>query len=82
MSKQEKKLYKSRTDKKICGVCGGLAEYLDMDPTIVRLIVAGLALFAGGGVIAYLIAAMIIPYQPDDYNYQHDYFKNMDNGDE
>lgn len=82
MSKKEKKLYKSRTDKKVCGVCGGLADYFEMDATIVRLIVIALMLCGGGGLIAYLIAAMIIPYPPDDYNYQHDYFDNMKNGDE
>lgn len=82
MSKKEKKLYKSRTDKKVCGVCGGLADYLEMDATIVRLIVIALMLCGGGGLIAYLIAAIIIPYPPDDCNYQYDYFENMKNGDE
>ena len=61
----EKKLYKSRTDKKVCGVCGGLAEYLEADPTVVRLIAALLCLFAGGGLLAYLIAAIVIPFKPE-----------------
>ena len=60
----EKKLYRSRTDKKVCGVCGGLAEYLDMDPTIIRLICAFAILFAGFGLLAYFIAALVIPNQP------------------
>jgi phage shock protein C len=59
-----KKLYRSETDKKIFGVCGGIAEYFDMDSTIVRLICAVLVLFWGSGLLAYLIAAFIIPKEP------------------
>ncbi len=60
-----KKLYKSRTDKKICGVCGGLAEYFEIDSTIVRL---GVIVFAlcGVGLLAYLLAALIMPFKPSD----------------
>ena len=62
MKKMEhKKLHKSATDKKICGVCGGLAEYLNVDPTIIRLIWALTVVFAGTGVLAYLIAALVMP---------------------
>ncbi len=60
-----KKLYKSTTDKKICGVCGGLAEYLGIDSTIIRLIWLVLILFAGGGLILYIICALVIPDMPD-----------------
>ncbi|MBR5144457.1 MAG: PspC domain-containing protein [Clostridia bacterium] len=60
-----KKLYKSNTDKKICGVCGGLAEYLGIDSTIVRLILVLLVLFAGTGVLAYIIAALVMPSKPE-----------------
>ena len=56
------KLYKSRHDQKLCGVCGGLAEYLGIDSTIVRLIWAILVVFAGTGLLLYIIAALIIPY--------------------
>lgn len=56
-----KKLYKSKTDKKLCGVCGGIAEYLGVDSTLVRLGVVALSLFAFTGVIAYIAAAIIIP---------------------
>ncbi|MBO4729139.1 MAG: PspC domain-containing protein [Spirochaetaceae bacterium] len=56
----EKRLRKSR-DKKLCGVCGGVAEYLDMDPTIVRIIWLVLVLCAGTGVLAYIIAAILMP---------------------
>jgi phage shock protein C len=65
MDNNKKRLYRSKDEKMLCGVCGGIAEYFDMDPTIVRLITVGLALFAGGGVIAYLLAALIIPVNPD-----------------
>ena len=61
----EKKLYRSKTNKKICGVCGGLAEYLDVDPTIIRLIWVFALFFAGCGLLAYIIAALLIPQQPE-----------------
>ncbi len=61
MDMQNKRLAKSRTDRKLCGVCGGLAEYLNLDPTIIRLIWALLVLAAGTGLLAYLIAALIMP---------------------
>ncbi len=56
----DKRLKKSR-DKKLCGVCGGIAEYLDMDPTIVRIIWLVLVLCAGTGLLAYIIAAILMP---------------------
>ena len=61
----EKKLYRSKTDKKLAGVCGGLAKYFGMDSTVVRLIVAALVIFGGLGLLGYLIAALIIPVEPD-----------------
>ena len=60
-----KRLYKSRDDRMLGGVCGGIAEYFDIDPTLVRL---GWALFCalgGSGILAYIIAAVIIPEQPE-----------------
>lgn len=60
----EKKLYRSRTNKKIFGVCGGLAEYFECDATLIRLGVALAALLAGGGIVVYLIAALVIPNEP------------------
>lgn len=60
----QKKLFKSRTDRKVCGVCGGLAEYFGIDSTVVRLILVLLVFFAGGGLLAYLIAALVMPDQP------------------
>ena len=59
-----KKLYRSNTNRKLCGVCGGLAEHFDIDPTIIRLIFIFLTLFGGGGVLIYLICALVIPNSP------------------
>ncbi len=56
-----KRLYKSTTDKKLCGVCGGIAEYFDLDPTIVRLAWVIFTLLGGSGIIAYIIAAIVMP---------------------
>ena len=55
-----KKLVKS-TDKKICGVCGGIGEYLGIDPTVVRLLWILFSVMGGAGVLAYIIAALVIP---------------------
>ena len=58
----KKRLYKSVDDKMICGVCGGIAEYLNVDPTLIRLAVAALTLFSvGSAIVAYIVAAFIIP---------------------
>ena len=60
----DKRLYKSNGNRMIDGVCGGIAEYFNMDPTLVRL---GWVLFcalSGSGIIAYIIAAIIIPRKP------------------
>ena len=57
-----KKLYKVETDKKLEGVCGGIAEYLEVDPTIVRLIWALVTLSTAGlGLVGYIICAVIMP---------------------
>lgn len=61
MNIQNKRLTKSRTDRKICGVCGGLAEYLNLDPTFIRLAWVLLVLAAGTGIFAYILAAIIMP---------------------
>lgn len=61
-----KRLYKSRSSRMICGVCGGVAEYFNIDPTIVRLIFAALCLGAGSGIVLYIIAAIVIPEPPAD----------------
>ncbi len=58
-----KRLYRSETDKKLAGICGGIGEYMDADPTIVRLIIIVLAVVTGiiPMIIAYLIAWWIVP---------------------
>ena len=57
----KKRLYKSSTDKKVCGVCGGIANYFDVDPTVIRLIWVIFTLVGVSGLIAYIIAAIIMP---------------------
>ena len=61
----KKKLYKSRTDKKLCGVCGGIAEYFDMDVTLVRLAWVAFTLLGGSGILAYIIAAIVMPIEAE-----------------
>ena len=58
---ENKKLHKSASNQVLAGVCGGLGEYLDIDPTIIRLIWAALVLFGGTGLLAYVVAALVIP---------------------
>ena len=60
----EKKPYKSSTDKKLAGVCGGLAEYFNIDSTLVRLGWVVFGLLGGSGLLAYIIAAIIMPDRP------------------
>ena len=59
-----KKLYRS-SDRKLAGVCGGLAEYINIDPTIIRVIWALVGL-TGAGLVAYLVCALVIPEKPDN----------------
>ena len=59
-----KKLYRIRTGRKILGVCGGLANYFDIDPTIVWVVFALIGLFWGAGILAYFIMALVIPENP------------------
>lgn len=56
-----KRLYKSSANCMLCGVCGGIAEYFDIDPTLVRLAWVVLTCFGGAGIWAYIVAAIIIP---------------------
>ena len=64
-----KRLYRSKRDVMICGVCGGIAEYFDIDPTIVRLVAVVLVFGWGSGLIAYLVGAIIIPKNPYQQGY-------------
>ena len=56
-----KKLYKSSSDKKLAGVCGGIAEYFDVDSTIIRLAWVIFTFAGGAGLLAYIIAAIVMP---------------------
>lgn len=60
-----KKLYRIDQGKMICGVCGGIAEYFDLDPSVVRVATVILGCFGGSGFIAYLVAAVILPKKGD-----------------
>ena len=57
----EKRFTRSRRDKKIAGVCGGLAQYFDIDATLVRVVFVLLALFSGGGLLLYVILWLVMP---------------------
>lgn len=60
----EKRLYRSYTDKMLGGVCGGLGEYFDIDPVIIRVLFVIAVLFGGGGILAYIILWIVIPEKP------------------
>lgn len=68
---EKKKLYRSENDKRIAGVCGGIAEYFNIDSTIVRLLLVLFCLLGGSGVLAYIIAWIVIPERPDYTNYNN-----------
>ncbi len=57
----QKKLYRSRNDRYIAGVCGGLGEYFGIDPTVVRVLFILAALIGGPGIILYILLALFIP---------------------
>ncbi len=56
-----KRIYKNREKKMLCGVCAGLAEYFDIDPTIVRVLWAVVSLGYGIGLLAYIVCAIVFP---------------------
>ena len=60
-----KKLYKSRNDQKLDGVCAGIAKYFDVDPTVIRLAWVLFCALGGSGILAYIICALVIPREPD-----------------
>ncbi|KHD38759.1 phage-shock protein [Clostridium acetobutylicum] len=61
----DRKLYLSSRNKKICGVCGGIGEYLNIDPTIIRLLWIVLLFVFGTGILAYIICAIVMPNDPN-----------------
>jgi len=56
-----KRLYRSRTERQVAGVCGGLAEYFKLDPTLVRIIFILITLFGGPGLVLYIILWLVLP---------------------
>jgi phage shock protein C len=60
----QKRLYRSREEKMIGGVCGGIAEYFDIDPTLVRAVWVAITLLAGFGIVLYLILWVLVPLRP------------------
>lgn len=64
MDMEPKKLYRSRNDRVIAGICGGLGKFLNLDSTVIRLILAILCIIGGSGLLIYIIAALIIPEEP------------------
>ncbi|MCL2500576.1 MAG: PspC domain-containing protein [Defluviitaleaceae bacterium] len=75
-----KRLYKSRTDRKVSGVCAGIAEYIGIDPTLIRLAWIIFMFMGGSGIIAYIVAAIVIPdnpgYEPTQNEQQDTYYDN------
>lgn len=67
MSGEYKRLYRSRDERMISGVCGGIGRYFNVDPTLVRLLFVVFALAGGPGLIAYIILAIVVPEEPSDY---------------
>lgn len=57
----EKRLYRSSRNKVLAGVCGGIGEYFDVDPVIIRILAVVFTLMMGTGLIAYIVAAIVIP---------------------
>jgi len=59
-----KRLYRSRTERQIAGVCGGLGNYMGIDPTVIRLLFLLGVVFVGGTLLAYIVLAIVIPEEP------------------
>lgn len=83
----ERKLYKSADEKVLAGVCGGIGEYFSVDPVVIRLLVVVFTIMGGAGLIAYIIAAIIIPEKnlnrpsvSDSYTYDNQESNSKDNG--
>jgi len=61
---QTRKLYRSRTNRKLAGVCAGLAQYLNADATLIRVLFVVLALLGGPGIVIYLLMWILVPEEP------------------
>lgn len=67
MSNDYKRLYRSRDERMISGVCGGIGKYFNIDPTLVRLAFVLPALADGPGLLAYIVLAIVLPEEPEYY---------------
>lgn len=72
-----KKLYRSKTERRLAGVCGDIAVYFNIDPTIVRLIWAFVSLMSASvpGILIYVICALVVPDEPDAYETTAQYYE-------
>ena len=69
MNNTNRQLYRSTTNRMIAGVCAGIGDYMNVDPTVVRLLAVLLFFMTGGGmIVAYLVMALIIPEEPASQN--------------
>lgn len=64
MSSEPKRLYRSRDERMISGVCGGIGKYFNVDPTLIRLLFVIFAFAGGPGLVAYIVLAIIVPQEP------------------
>ena len=76
--KVNKRLYRSRKERQLAGVCGGVADYLGVDPTLVRLLWVIFAIAGGPGVLLYVIMAAIVPEEPEFVQARAEKAKNDD----
>jgi phage shock protein C len=67
MAEQQRRLYRSRTNKVLAGICGGIGEYLNIDPTIIRVMVIAMTIFGGSGILLYVVSYFIIPEPGSGY---------------
>ncbi|MCW8398732.1 PspC domain-containing protein [Legionella sp. PATHC038] len=67
MNKPYKKLWRSRRDRKIAGICGGLGVYFSVDPVWIRIIFVVFFLLGGAAFIAYILLWLLIPLEPEDW---------------
>ena len=65
MAEEKKRLYRSRSERWLAGVCGGIGDYFDIDATVIRILFVLFALVFGSGLLFYLILWILIPLEPD-----------------
>ncbi|HSR32053.1 MAG TPA: PspC domain-containing protein [Anaerolineae bacterium] len=65
MSESPKRLYRSRQERWLAGICGGIGHYFNLDPTLIRALFVLAGLVIGGGIIAYILLWIIIPLEPE-----------------